>query len=63
MPIESILFLSLVLEALFTFATALAYGERVSGRVPRESTPRSMQTAEPRSVSRPADIATYKKAA
>ena len=63
MPIESVLFLSLVLGAIVTFAAALAYGERVSGRVPKENTPRSVRTDEPRLVSRPSDIATYKKAA
>jgi hypothetical protein len=63
MPIESILFLSLVLGAIITFATALAYGERVSGRITGEKTARPVQTVKPTPVARAADIPTYKKAA
>jgi hypothetical protein len=63
MPVESILFLCLVISALIGFASVLAYGERVSGRAPPEKRPRLEGSAEPRPLARPVTTATYKKAA
>jgi hypothetical protein len=63
MPIESVLFLCLVIGALLVFASALIYAERVSRQVPTENAPAREHSEKLPPASRPAEIENRKKAA
>jgi hypothetical protein len=63
MPLESILFLSLVVGCLVLFAAALTYGERASKQAERESALPALHSPKLPLPSHPTEITVYKKAA